>query len=136
MMRKSKSKMTATGLAPAVAALFFLAGCDEAQVSAPDAQTPMDIGTAPSAATASPGVDGTENSSDANGEAQPVTAGTSPESMDEVSNRPRSGSSRAAPVPPPIQPADASAVTPTAEPADPHAGHDMQSMPDHDMKDM
>jgi len=135
MMRKSKSKMTATGLAPAVAALFFLAGCDEAQVSAPDAQTPMAIGAAPSAATSSPGVDGTENSSDAYGEAQPVTAGTSPESMDEVSNRPRSGSSRAAPVPP-IQPADASAVTPTAEPADPHAGHDMQSMPDHDMKDM
>ena len=135
MMRKSKSKMTATGLVPAVAALFFLAGCDEAQVSAPDAQAPMGIGAAPSAATASPGVDGTENSSDAYGEAQPVTAGTSPESMDEVSNRPRSGSSRAAPVPP-IQPADASAVTPTAEPADPHAGHDMQSMPDHDMKDM
>ena len=135
MMRKSKSKMTATGLAPAVAALFFLAGCDEAQVSAPDAQTPMDIGTAPSAATASPGVDGTENSSDANGEAQPVTAGTSPESMGEASTRPRSGNSRAAPVTP-ILPADASAVTPTAEPADPHAGHDMRTMPDHDMKDM
>ena len=134
-MPKSKSKMTATGPAQVVAALFFLAGCDEAQVSAPDAQTPMAIGAAPSAATASPGVDGTENSSDAYGEAQPVTAGTSPESMDEVSNRPRSGSSRAAPVPP-IQPADASAVTPTAEPADPHAGHDMQSMPDHDMKVM
>ena len=134
-MPKSKSKMTATGPAQVVAALFFLAGCDEAQVSAPDAQTPITIGTAPSTATASPGVDGTENSSDANGEAQPVTAGTSPESMDEVSNRPRSGSSRAAPVPP-IQPADASAVTPTAEPADPHAGHDMQSMPDHDMKVM
>ena len=134
-MPKSKSKMTATGPAQVVAALFFLAGCDEAQVSAPDAQAPMGIGAAPSAATASPGVDGTENSSDAYGEAQPVTAGTSPESMDEVSNRPRSGSSRAAPVPP-IQPADASAVTPTAEPADPHAGHDMQSMPDHDMKDM
>lgn len=134
-MRKSKSKMTAAGPAPVVAALFFLAGCDEPQVSAPDAQTPMAIGTAPSAATASPGIDGTENSTDVNGETLPVTAGTSPESMDEVSNRPRSGSSRAAPVPP-IQPADASAVTPTAEPANPHAGHDMQSMPDHDMKDM
>jgi len=134
-MRKSKSKMIATGLAPAVAALFFLAGCDEAQVSAPDAQTPMAIGTAPSAATASPGVDGTENSSGANGEAQPVTAGTSPESMGEASNKPRSGNSRAAPVTP-IQPTDGVAVTPTAEPADPHAGHDMPSMPDHDMKDM
>ena len=34
------------------------------------------------------------------------------------------------------EPADAVAVTPTAEPADPHAGHDMRTMPDHDMKDM
>ena len=135
MIRKSKSKMIAAGRAPAVAALFFLAGCDESQVSAPDAQTPIAIGTAPSAATASLAVDGTENSSDANRETQSVTAGTSPESMGEASTRPRSGNSRAAPVTP-ILPADASAVTPTAEPADPHAGHDMRTMPDHDMKDM
>ena len=135
MMRKSKSKMTAAGLAPVVGALFFLAGCDESRVSAPDAQTPITIGTVPSAATASLDVEGSENSSDANRETQSVTAGTSPESMDEVSNRPRSGNSRAAPVPP-VQPTDASAVTPTAEPADPHAGHDMRTMPDHDMKDM
>ena len=135
MMRKSKSKMTAAGLAPVVGALFFLAGCDESRVSAPDAQTPITIGTVPSAATASLDVEGSENSSDANGEAQPVTAGTSPESMGEASTRPRSGNSRAAPVTP-ILPADASAVTPTAEPADPHAGHDMRTMPDHDMKDM
>ena len=135
MMRKSKSKMTAAGLAPVVGALFFLAGCDESRVSAPDSQTPMNIGTVPSAATASPGVEGSENSSDANRETQSVTAGTSPESMGEASTRPRSGNSRAAPVTP-ILPADASAVTPTAEPADPHAGHDMRTMPDHDMKDM
>ena len=134
-MPKSKSKMTATGPAQVVAALFFLAGCDEAQVSAPDAQAPMGIGAAPSAATASLDVEGPKNSSDANRETQSVTAGTSPESMGEASTRPRSGNSRAAPVPP-IQPADASAVTPTAEPADPHAGHDMRTMPDHDMKDM
>ena len=135
MMRKSKSKMTATGPAQVVAALFFLAGCDEAQVSAPDAQAPMGIGAAPSAATASLDVEGPKNSSDANRETQSVTAGTSPESMGEASTRPRSGNSRAAPVTP-ILPADASAVTPTAEPADPHAGHDMRTMPDHDMKDM
>ena len=135
MMRKSKSKMTAAGLAPVVGALFFLAGCDESRVSAPDAQTPITIGTVPSAATASLDVEGSENSSDANRETQSVTAGTSPESMGEASTRPRSGNSRAAPVPP-VQPTDASAVTPTAEPADPHAGHDMRTMPDHDMKDM
>ena len=135
MMCKSKSKMTAAGLAPVVGALFFLAGCDESRVLAPVAQTPITIGTVPSAATASPGVEGSENSSDANRETQSVTAGTSPESMGEASTRPRSGNSRAAPVTP-ILPADASAVTPTAEPADPHAGHDMRTMPDHDMKDM
>ena len=135
MLRKSKSKMTAAGLAPVVAALFFLAGCDESRVSAPDAQTPITIGTVPSAATASLDVEGPKNSSDANRETQSVTAGTSRESMGEASTRPRSGNSRAAPVTP-IQPADASAVTPTAEPADPHAGHDMRTMPDHDMKDM
>ncbi|WP_156493935.1 MULTISPECIES: hypothetical protein [unclassified Erythrobacter] len=134
-MRKSKSKMTAAGLAPVVGALFFLAGCDESRVSAPDAQTPITIGTVPSAATASLDVEGSENSSDANRETQSVTAGTSPESMGEASTRPRSGNSRAAPVTP-ILPADASAVTPTAEHADPHAGHDMRTMPDHDMKDM
>ncbi|MHB9880718.1 hypothetical protein ACSMXM_13810 [Pacificimonas sp. ICDLI1SI03] len=135
MMRKSKSKMTAAGLAPVVGALFFLAGCDESRVSAPDAQTPITIGTVPSAATASLDVEGPKNSSDANRETQSVTAGTSPESMGEASTRPRSGNSRAAPVTP-ILPADASAVTPTAEHADPHAGHDMRTMPDHDMKDM
>ncbi len=135
MMRKSKSKMTAAGLAPVVGALFFLAGCDESRVSAPDAQTPITIGTVPSAATASLDVEGSENSSDANRETQSVTAGTSPESMGEASTRPRSGNSRAAPVTP-ILPADASAVTPTAEHADPHAGHDMRTMPDHVMKDM
>jgi len=134
MMRKSKSKMAA-GPAVLAATFFALAGCDEPQASAPEAQTPIAIETALSAPTASPGVKGMENSSDASSEAQPETAGTSPESMGEVSNRPRSGRSRAAPVPP-ILPADASAVTQTAEPADPHAGHDMQSMPDHDMKDM
>ena len=60
MMRKSKSKMTAAGLAPVVGALFFLAGCDESRVSAPDAQTPITIGTVPSAATASLDVEGSE----------------------------------------------------------------------------
>lgn len=114
-----------------------LAACDEAQESTPITEVStmgeaaVVVGTAPEAGLADPAASPSE------GEA--ATARQDATSADDAatpaSRRAASPASRATATPaaPATRPQPASEATP---PADPHTGHDMSSMADHDMEGM
>lgn len=121
-------------IAPLVSAL---AACDEAQESTPTSEvSPMGeatvmSGTAPEGGLADPATSPSESEAvAARQDALSTGAAAAPASRRAASPAPRATATSAAPEPR-AQPE--SEATP---PADPHAGHDMSSMADHDMEGM
>ena len=124
-MRISRLK-AAFGFLAIVPLVSALAACDEAQESTPTSEvSPIGEaavmpGTAPEGGLADPATSPSEGESVAARQDAPSTG-----------NAAAPASRRAASPAPRAQPA--SEATP---PADPHAGHDMSSMADHDMEGM
>jgi len=121
-------------IAPLMSAL---AACDEAQESTPITEvSPMGeaavvAGTASEAGLADPATSPSEDeAAAARQDALSTNDADTPASRRDASPAPRA---TAAPAAPPLRTQPASEATP---PADPHAGHDMSSMADHDMEGM
>lgn len=129
-----KSAIASLALAPLMLAL---AACDQAQDGAPDAAVsptgeaaPIPVATPATAAedTAAPvaerpAEDASRNSATARRNAAPAPRQTPPPPS-RAAPSPTAAATRAQPAPQ------------TTQTADPHAGHDMQSMADHDMEGM
>lgn len=135
-MRTSRLK-AAFGVLAIVPLASALAACNEAQESTPTSEvSPMGEatvmpGTAPEGGLADPATSPSESESvAARQDALSTGDAAAPASRRAASPAPRVTATSAAPAPR-AQPE--SEATP---PADPHAGHDMSSMADHDMESM
>ena len=135
-MRTSRLNV-AIGFLAIAPLMSALAACDEAQESTPITEvSPMGeaavvAGTAPEPGLADPTASPSEDEAATARQDALSTNGAAP-----TASRPAaSPASRATATPavPPMRPQPASEATP---PADPHAGHDMSSMADHDMEGM
>ena len=135
-MRTSRLN-AAFGFLAIVPLMSALAACDEAQESTPITEVStmgeaaVVAGTAPEAGLADPATSPSESESVAARQDAPSTGNAAaPASRRAASPAPRVTETSAAPAPR-AQPE--SEATP---PADPHTGHDMSSMADHDMEGM
>ena len=135
-MRTSRLK-AAFGILAIVPLVSALAACDEAQEStqtsevSPMGEATVMPGTAPEGGLADPATSSSESESVAARQDDLSTGdAAAPASRRAASPAPRATATSAAPAPR-AQPE--SEATP---PADPHAGHDMSSMADHDMEGM
>lgn len=114
------------------AASVVLAACDQ-QATPNDRVEGSELGEAAPSETAFPGTEAAPDSSaEIERQEAPIAAAATPErrSADPAPTKPASSpapSSTTAPMPPKSE---------SAEPADPHAGHDMEAMSDHDMRGM